>query len=407
MKQYHIAASLIACLVVIVAIQAGSAFALSVERQYIYALAPQRFPQKHLGSALQSEAFRHPDLLPLYGSSELAIPDPYHINRIFRLYPTGFAPFLVGNTGAQPLIYLQRLASAGSVVNGKKVIILLSPQFFFEQAYSQDRYAGNFSRLQAYQFAFSTEFSTDLKRQVAKRMLDYPDTVQNDPILRDALDLLANETPSSATLYYALVPLGRLEIAVLELQDHWETLEYIRGQAGLTAAIPRRAGALNWERLLTRAEKSYEQRSNNNPFGFDNLQWEQYGADWIQARANYSEAGFLASLKQSKGWTDLYLLLEVLKEMNSKPLILGIPIPALYADYLGVSGGARNLYYQMLRDAVRPYGMPLEQFEDYEGDHLFFYNPGAHLSSKGWVTFSSAIDAFYHGGPIGGGSGSK
>lgn len=402
MKQPHLAAALIAGLLLIAAVAASGAYAGSVENEYIHALAPIRFPQKYLGSALQSEAFRHPDLLPVYGSSELTIPDEYHINKIFRLYPSGFAAFLVGDTASQPLVYMLRLASAGDALTGKKLVILLSPQFFIEQAYGPVRYAGNYSRLQAYDFAFSTEFSPTLKRRVAGRMLDYPDTLQADPILRNALELLANDTAWNGLLYYVLLPLGKLDAFVLHLQDHWEILNYIWGQDNLNPVIPHRAAPMNWERLLAKAAKSYEPRSNNNPFGFDNLQWDQFGMDWTRAKGSFTDQGFETSLSQSKGWIDLDLLLQMLKEKNAKPLILGIPIPGSYADYLGVSAGARQVYYQMLRDAVRPYGVPLEEFEDHEGDNLFFYNPGAHLSSKGWVIFSRVIDAFYHDNPLDG-----
>jgi D-alanine transfer protein len=399
MKQHHLAAALLAGLLLIAAVAAGRAYAGSIESQYIYALAPMRVPQKYLGSALQSEAFRHPDLLPLYGSSELDIPDQYHINKIFRSYPTGFAAFLVGDTGAQPLIYLLRLASAGTDLSGKKVVILISPQFFTDKTYGPAHYVGNYSRLQAYEFAFGTEFSFPLKQRVARRMLEYPDTLKADPFLNNTLELLANDSPSNTLLYYALLPLGKLNVFVLQLQDHWETLNFIWEQDDLNPVLPRRAAPLNWQGLLVKAEKSYEEHANNNPFGFDNLQWDQFGGNWIRAKGSLTDGGFLTTLRRSKGWTDLDLLLQVLKEMNAQPLILGIPFPGNFYDYVGVSAGARQVYYQMLQDAVQPYGMPLETFEDHEDDNVFFYNAGSHLSSKGWIFFSRAIDAFYHGAP--------
>jgi D-alanine transfer protein len=397
MKQPHLAAAFLASLLLIAAVAASLAYAGSLESQYIHALAPMRFPQKYLGSALQDEAFRHPDLLPLYGSSELQIPDAYHVNKIFRLYPTGFAAFLVGNTATQPLIYLLRLTSAGTDLRGKKVVIFLSPQFFTEEQYGSVRYAFNFSRMQAYEFAFSTDVSFSLKQQVARRMLDYPDTLTSDPILEKTLELLADGSPPNALFYYAALPLGKLKVLMFQLQDHWETLNFIWGQNGLNPRMPHRAARLNWQKLLVKAEQNYEAHSNNNPFGFDNLQWDQFGSSWTDARGSLTDPGFLSTLRESRGWTDLDLLLQMLREMKAQPLILGIPFDGAFGDYLGLSAGARQVYYRMLREAVRPYGVPLEEFEEHEDDKVFFYNPGAHLSSKGWIFFSNVINAFYHG----------
>ena len=38
----------------------------------------------------------------------------------------------------------------------------------------------------------------------------------------------------SRGLYYLLLPLGRLQNLVLRLQDHWETLAYIRQRPDLS-----------------------------------------------------------------------------------------------------------------------------------------------------------------------------
>ncbi len=127
-------ALLIALSVFVVAAIGIQTYAESVEREYIYALAPMRFTQKYTGSALQRQALRQTDLLPFYGSSELEITDAYHPTKVFRLYPTGFNVFTVGGYGTESLIYLQRLAALEGDLRGKKVVISVAPQFFTESA---------------------------------------------------------------------------------------------------------------------------------------------------------------------------------------------------------------------------------------------------------------------------------
>src|SRR5262249_18606854 len=176
MKQTHLRAaslalSLIACLLV-----GATLYANWLERRYVHVLVPAEFSQKYLGSALQRAAFDQPDLLPVYGSSEWYIQkpyqDPYRAVNIFRGEPTGFAVFPIGYGDTTDLLILQRLAAVGPKLRGKKVVISLSPTWFFERLQEPHRaYAGNFSRLHAGAVVFSTDLSFDLKQSIARRML--------------------------------------------------------------------------------------------------------------------------------------------------------------------------------------------------------------------------------------------
>src|SRR5690606_11073549 len=121
------------------------------EARYVHALAPQQFTIKGLGVGLQTEAFRQTDLLPVYGSSEVdSYLGPFHPSDFFDAYPTGFTVFPVGAQGTTALIVLQKLAAIGSELQGKKVVILISPTYFRKNdRVRQEYYAGNYSRLQA------------------------------------------------------------------------------------------------------------------------------------------------------------------------------------------------------------------------------------------------------------------
>ena len=51
------------------------------------------------GNVLQTEAFRLPDSLPIYGSSELEVPADNRPDAFFRDHPTGFTVFPIGRPG--------------------------------------------------------------------------------------------------------------------------------------------------------------------------------------------------------------------------------------------------------------------------------------------------------------------
>ena len=101
MRVPHLVSAVTVLLVAWTALWVGEMWAVSLERRFAHALAPQQFQQKDRGTALQRAAFAQPDLLPVYGSSELqTLDNPYHASNLFSEYPTGFTVFPIGDIGS-------------------------------------------------------------------------------------------------------------------------------------------------------------------------------------------------------------------------------------------------------------------------------------------------------------------
>ena len=378
------------------ALAGGEVYAEHVENRYVHALAPKLFLLKNQGSALQRAAFRQSDLLPLFGSSELlAKDDPYHASNVFETYPTGFTVFPVGDLQTTTLIMVQALAAIGPDLRGKKVAFSLSPYWYYQiNEYAQE-YAGNFSPLHAGQLLFNANLTFPLRGRAARRMQRYPATLENRPLLRFAVNRLADDSPLDRLIYYAVRPLGQLQNWILTLQDHWESLAYIR-QQHLKPSPQRRSAALDWPAVIGRAEREFERHNDNNQFGFDN-HWYDRRFERTVARNTITEASFRAGLAASEEWTDLELLLSVAKELGAQPLVLCAPGPGFFYDYLGISDEPRQAYYQKFEQVVRAHGVPVLAFADHDRDTTFVLDPAAHLSEKGWAYFDQALDGFYHG----------
>ena len=62
-------------------------------------------------------------------------------------------------------------------------MFVLSPQWFTKTGVSQGDFTNNFSKQQAYHFIFNDEINLGMKKQIAKRLLDYK-VVQEDDILK-------------------------------------------------------------------------------------------------------------------------------------------------------------------------------------------------------------------------------
>ncbi len=352
----------------------------------VYALAPLTFPLKNQGVVLQQNAFEQPDLLPLYGSSELVKPVPDKAARFFRRYPTEFEVFPVGKAGTTSLIILQKLAGVGEQLRGRKVAISLSPSWFLTPQIPPHYYAGNFSKLQADELVFNSELSWPLKGDVARRMLDFPETLTRHPLLAFALRRLAGGSTLDRLLFALAAPFGRAETAVLRAQDEFETAVFIWEQGRLKNPH-RLPHAVDWETFLLHAAQKV------NPA---KMREQEPGGDWQLPEAR-GDAQFLLNLQLAREWRDFELLLRTLRESGAEPLLLSMPLNGQWFDRIGVSRAARAEYLRRLRALAQSYHVPLRDFEEHEQDPLFLADHHDHLTIEGWMHYNRALDDFFHG----------
>jgi D-alanine transfer protein len=390
----HLVAAGAALVLVCAVLWAAEMRAVSLERRYAHRVAPEQFNQKNRGTAFQRAGVAQADLLPLYGSSELqTLNDPYHASNFFREYPTGFTVFTVGDIGTTTLIMVQSLASLGDAARGRKVVFSLSPYWYYQVKDYSKEYAGNFSALQAGELVFSPLLSPGLKQRIARRMLDYPATLESRPILRLATGALAERSLRGRMIYMAAWPLGCLDNWVLRLQDHWESVAQI-GHATPDPSPVKRPAPIDWPSVIDRAEQDFASHSDNNPFGFDNHYYKKKFQRAL-AKNTITDASFREGLSRSTEWTDLDLLLQVARELGAKPLVICAPSPGRYYDYLGISEDLRHEYYQTFERHVEAHGVPVLNFAEHDRSS-FVLDPGAHPSEVAWAYYDRALDAFFH-----------
>ena len=108
------------------------------------------------------------------------------------------------------------------------------------------RLRGQFLPLHAGELAFNTRLSLRLRQDAARRMLQYPATVADRPLLRFALENLADGSPLGLACYDAVLPLGMLQNAILRFQDHWNVVCYLWKHPAGPRPRSRRPAAGRW-----------------------------------------------------------------------------------------------------------------------------------------------------------------
>jgi D-alanine transfer protein len=373
----HLSSALIACTLTAAILCGGRLLAIYLEERTIHSTAPRDFFIKNQGLAFERAAARAPDILLLYGSSELIDPIPNRASDFFSREPTGFEVCPVGKAGTTSLIVLQKLGALGSALHGRKVAISLSPSSFLTTAVRSEFYAGNFSLPAASGTLFGDALDLNLKTDIAKRMLQFPDTLGKDGLIRLAADCLASGRRLDRMILIAMWPLEKVQNIILDLQDHFEALVYILGGG---KPFP------DWFRRLS-SHKAHSRKATGDG-------WETMAADSPDVIRPAKDAAFRTRVASSSEWIDLELLFRTLTELRARPLILSMPIDAYAAR--GVSRSAREVYYDKMRELAGRYHFPLVEFEDHDADPTFLIAHREHPTPKGWMYYNQVLDKFFH-----------
>jgi D-alanine transfer protein len=360
-----------------------------LETQFIHALAPEFTDEKLQGAALQKVAFAQPDLLVMYGSSELAKEMPNNATQFFADYPTGFRVFPVGKPGTTSLAVLQKIAAVGQNIRDRKVAYSISPGWFFSETVDPKYYEGNFSPLQAMELAFSTDLSWGLRRDIARRMIEYPKTLEDNWVLEFAIHRLAGDTARDRALFGLIRPFGYLAQLVGRTQDHFEAALHILDEDEKLNPAPKRGlRAMNWNEVLKRAA----QFANATAVAAKKSEVARRKASKVSR-----EKGFLRAITYAKEWTDIELLLRTFHELGANPLLLSMPIEDIRLEVYGLAPSARTSYLDRLHRLAERYDCQYLDFRDHQGDPAFLVDFQDHLSAEGWLFYNKALDDFFHG----------
>jgi D-alanine transfer protein len=388
----HLCAMLLACGVSLALLLAGRVVAVHHEAKSVAAVVPELFPLKNQGLAFQRLCVQTPGVLALYGSSELLGPPGVRAGDFFRTGPTGFQVSPVGKAGATSLIMLEKLGALGREFHGRKVVISISSSWFASGVTSY-WYEGNFSPFAVSQLTFDDELDLRLKHDIAARLLEFPHTLEKTPIVEFALRRLASGGWLDAFGFYAVWPLGKLENTIMDLQDHFAALSYLR-RAQKRAPV-RRPQNLDWPTLIAKADDAATRAEEYNTSAVRSQKQPLPGS---------GDAWFRTRMNRAREWSDFELLLRSLTEIDAKPLLINMPLDGGFYDAMGVSAAARRDYYDRIQVLARRYHFALVKFQEHDQDARFLGRggpqsrqvPSPHLSAKGWMYYNRALDDFYH-----------
>ncbi|MCJ7841568.1 D-alanyl-lipoteichoic acid biosynthesis protein DltD [Lederbergia sp. NSJ-179] len=345
-------------------------------------------PLMFQGDYMQRKILSDPTYFPIYGSSELSRFDPFHPSNYFAANQEGFTPFLYGRGGTQSLIQFMNLAAHADQLKGKKMVIILSPQWFHKEGIGEGHFSSNYSMLQGYGLAFNHTIKPELKKEAIRRLLQF-DVIKRDTVLTA---LYRDEIAPSKYNHLkaeAVRPIALMKKKLLEKKDRYYTL--LGGKQRHRHDNPDLVKDKSWAQLEHEAEKYAKKRANNNPYLIDNRYYKRKIAPMEKKLRNYKKD---TSFVESVEYNDFQMLLDLLKDAKAEPLFISIPVNGRWYDYTGFPKGDRNQYYKKIKRQVETAGFPIADFSDHEYDP-YFTKDTMHIAWKGWVYLDKEMEKYW------------
>ncbi|AHZ17872.1 D-alanyl-lipoteichoic acid biosynthesis protein DltD [Bacillus velezensis] len=345
-------------------------------------------PNMFQGLYLQNKMFEDSKYMPIFGSSELSRLDEFHPSNYFQVNNQGFTPYLVGKGGDQSLIHAVNFAAHYQQLKGKKLVFIVSPQWFIKKGSDEQHFAPNFSSLQALDLAFNNQIDPAVKKNMMKRMLRFK-VVQHDAVLSELYKGMVN---GQSWKVKAVMPAAKAYYSLLEKKD----LYYSMGETkGPERTISENLKGKSWSELKTAAAQLGERSSKSNPFYIDDASYKKIKKKVKRVKGINKKRTYAKSVE----YHDFEDMLDILKDAGAEPMFVVIPVNGKWYDYTGFPKKGRTDYYKKVTKQIKAKGFQVADLSGHEYDP-YFMKDTIHIAWKGWVYVDKAMEQFYKTGKV-------
>ncbi len=329
------------------------------------------------------------DDLIMLGSSEL---DSQVLTSPRNMFPNtqlNCSVDLVGRAYVQDLANAVRLGALGDSFSGKKIVLIISLQWFLGDDINVNGFKAHFSELQFYKFMNNKKISFQDKAYVCQRInkLLKNDSAFERPYLYASL--YKNDNFLSKLVFLGFKPYYYLREKFLELKDKHQALKAVKRFSDQSTSP---AVEIDWDKEEIEAQKMAEEECTNNSFNVYNEYYDTYLKDRMDVLKDSVSSDL--DLCKSPEFEDYKLMLKTFKESNVKPYIVFMSTNGLYYDYIGLNQSKRLAFYDKLGSMAKEYGFDYLDLREKEYEP-YFYRDVMHLGWKGWLYVNKKITEYY------------
>ncbi|MFW0760348.1 D-alanyl-lipoteichoic acid biosynthesis protein DltD [Staphylococcus cohnii] len=326
------------------------------------------------GTLIQDKMFKSNHFYPIYGSSELGKDDPFNPSMLLRNKNTyAKQPFLIGTGGSTDLINAVELASQYDHLKGKKIALIISPQWFTDHGLTNKNFDARISKAQLNRLFNQNYLSPELKQRYAKRLLRFKN-VEN----RKYLEKVAKGRTNNKDQYLSPFKMNQ-----------FEKIEAIKSNFPLSNTElenikPVTAQDESWKMLLNKSEQYGAKHSKSNMFKIRDEYWQLIKKHKRKVNRDYE---FNSNSPEFK---DLELLVDTMREAGADIEYISLPSNGKWYDHIGVNKEKRQKVYNKIRETVVKHGGKIYDMTDKDYEP-YVISDAVHIGWKGWVYISEHI----------------
>ena len=313
----------------------------------------------------------------LLGSSEMANGDhiPQNAANMFPNTDLNSNIDLVGRAGVQSLLNAIKVGALSDDFKNKKIVFLVSPQWFLNEEIDVNAFRAHFSEVQFYEFMNNKNISNSVKEYVCNRNTSLL-TAETKPYFYSKFYVRTDSV--SKIFFKCLEPYYNFYEHFLKLKDKHTSYKVIKK---FKNSPKKEIKTINWEEEFVKAQELGKSECTNNEFYAFDSYYTDYLLPVIDKVKNSNNN---VDLLKSKEFNDYKVLLETFKQTGVNPYIVFIPTNGYYYDYTGLSKDKRNKFYNELVNITKSYEFDYLNLQDKEYEPYFLADV-MHLGWSGWL----------------------
>lgn len=339
------------------------------------------------GVDMKRQAAESGEYLPFFGSSELSRVNPFHPSVLAKKYDREYEPYLLGAPGTQSLTHFFMLNSLGSSMEGRKIVFIISPQWFVKKGVSEAMFSHFYSPTATYDWLVHLNGNDETSRYVANRLLEF-DNVQSDGQMRRLLKKVSQG--DNLTSF-------EKERAKLKLRS-LERVDLLFGKTGfqsksekITKQTKKLPSTYNFSELDALAIATGEEKTNNNEFRISNNFYTKRLAP-SKERLKGSQKKFDYTV--SPEFSDFQSFLELLAKYNIDAMFMIPPVNELWSDYTGLSTKMLDEFSRKVTYQLESQGFTnIVDFTEKRSES-YFMEDTIHIGWRGWLEMDTKLQEF-------------
>lgn len=330
--------------------------------------------------------------IPVFGSSEHrhGQDSKFHANTIFE--NKDMDPIFIGKAGCQCLQHAITLGAMGDELQGRKVVLIVSEQWFKKGGVKATAFGSSFSEDNYIEFLKNKNISDETKDYVIGRAKKL--TKKNEGMYHNIINDSNWYTKDSNTLVekmqadthdFLVKEKARTKLVLIASIDKMRD-----GNRKNTTRRKNKLTPDDWKKLYAAAEKKGPKLVGDNPFGmFKDVKSNSFKK--LISRGHIKKPTYTT---KSKEFQDLECFLQVCKEEDAEPLIVIQPFNGYWYDSLKVDTSERQPLYDKVKKITEQYGA---EYADLSVNEYakYYFEDNSHLALKGLVDLNEQIYKFY------------